>query len=86
MTAICDALKTKYRARKIQIKRTYLTVFGLKLLVKGKVQFIDGYIDIFLNLSKVNCTNLHLKKEICRRHQSPYLHSFIRPGREAITL
>ena len=35
MTAIFDALKTKYRARKIQIQQTYLTVFGLKLLVTG---------------------------------------------------
>ena len=34
MTAICDAVKTRYMARKIQIKEIYLTVFGLKLLVK----------------------------------------------------
>jgi hypothetical protein len=61
MTAICDALRTKYTARKIQIEQTYLTVFGLKLLVTGQVQFIDGYLDIFWNLSKVNYKNWHLK-------------------------
>jgi hypothetical protein len=57
VTAICDTLILTYKSRKIQIKQIYLTVFGLKLLINGKVQYIDGYVDIFLNLWKINCKN-----------------------------
>jgi hypothetical protein len=63
MTAICDALKKKKmcRAPKIPTEQTYVTVFGMQLLVKGKFQFIDGYVDIFVNLWKVNCNNWNFK-------------------------